>query len=134
MNNYYYIKENSFQKTYNKIKEKKDFILDIVKYNGLGFYSLNKKDFFKDTTNPQWYKDILENKIDRIIFKNIEYISFNSTGFKLYKQLCKENKIILPDKEIVFPDTINTLIIPDKEWLDIFNNENFFKLIEFKKN
>jgi len=73
----------------------------------------------------------LSNKINRLIIKNVDYISFKSTGFYLLKELLENRTITTPEKTYKLPENLIVILIIEKEWLFFFSELNEDK-IKFK--
>lgn len=124
-------KRKNFMFTYNKYKRDGDYIIDLIKDHGLGFYKKYEDDIF-DEKEPDWYEAIKNKTIFRIVVKNLEYISFNSLGYYLIFDLYINRKISVGEKDYKIPDNLEFLFIVDEEFI-LIQDELFKKNKEEEK-
>lgn len=121
MDNFYLLKKEIFNDIYPQYEEQGDYVLDIIKNHGFGFYAINTLDI--SNPNPEWYNKAINGEILRLIIKHCDYITFESTGFKLCLELLKKRKLTLPDKVIEIPKELKIVLVVDKEWLYFYNKK-----------
>ena len=78
MDNFYLLKKEIFNDIYPQYEEQGDYVLDIIKTHGFGFYAINTLDI--SNPNPEWYNKVMKGEILRLIIKHCDYITFESTG------------------------------------------------------
>lgn len=108
----------NFEEIYKKINIQNTFLLDIVEFNGFGFYQKYINDIF-DKQLPKWYIEVLENKINKLIIKNLQYISLESIGYKLLKELLDNRTLTIENNKIEIDNKIEIIVIIDEETLEI---------------
>jgi len=123
-------KRKNFSFTYEKYKRDGDYIIDLVKDHGLGFYKKYEDDIF-DEKLPEWYEAVKNKNIFRLVVKNLEYISFNSLGYYLIFDLYINRKISAGGVDYSIPSTLEFLFIVDEEFILI--QDELFKKDEAEK-